>query len=184
MNDYAKAHFSTEQSSSCEDARLQAPDVNQERPDGLEEASREGAQAPDAEPLLSAGASFPKEARLRAPGEFRKVYSSGARYDGRFMTAFVERNGLGRHRLGVTVSRKTSPRAVLRNRAKRLLREAFRLSGAELAALAGGYDVVLNGKRSLLEVRLDEPLAEFRDIVARVAKAERLKETGAGLGSE
>lgn len=184
MNDYAKAHFSTEQSPSCEDARLPAQDVDQERPDGLEEAAGEGTQAPDSEPLLSAGRGLPKESRLRAPGEFRKVYASGARYDGRFMTAFVEHNGLGRHRLGVTVSRKTSTRAVLRNRAKRLLREAFRLSGAELTRLAGSYDLVLNGKRSLLDVRLDGPLKEFRDIVARVAKAERATETGAGLGSE
>lgn len=184
MNDYAKAHFSTEQSPSREDARLQAPDVNEERPDGLEASPREGAQAPDAEPLLKGGASFPKEARLRSPGEFRRVYASGARYDGRFMTAFVERNELGRHRLGVTVSRKTSTRAVQRNRAKRLLREAFRLSGAELGALEAHYDMVLNGKRSLLETRLAEPLKELREIVARVRRAERAGVSAPELGSE
>jgi ribonuclease P protein component len=184
MNDYAKAHFSTEQSPSREDARIQAQDVNEERPDGLEASPREGPQAPDAEPLLKGGAAFPKEARLRTPGEFRRVYTSGARYEGHFMTAFVERNGLDRHRLGVTVSRKTSTRAVQRNRAKRLLREAFRLSGAELGTLGATYDVVLNGKRSLLDTRLAEPLTEFREIVARVGRAERADSVAPELGSE
>ncbi len=172
MNDYAKAHFSTEQSPSCEDARLQASHVNEERPDGLKETPGEGTQASDAEPLLKRGEGFPKEARLRSSAEFRRVYASGARYDGRFMTAFVMPNGLGRHRLGVTVSRKTSTRAVLRNRAKRLLREAFRLSGGELEVLGKSYDLVLNGKRSLLNVRVEGPLREFRDIIARVSKDE------------
>lgn len=184
MNDYAKAHFSTEQSPPREDARLQASHVDQERPDGLKKAPGEGPQAPDAEPLLKRAASFPKEARLRSPAEFRRVYTSGARYDGRFMTAFVTPNGLGRHRLGVTVSRKTSPRAVSRNRAKRLLREAFRLSGGELKALGKSYDLVLNGKRSLLSVRVFEPLEEFRGIVARVAKGELPEAPAPGVGSE
>ena len=184
MNDYAKAHFSTEQSSSCEDARIQAPHVDQERADGLKETPREGAQTPDAEPLLKRGEGFSKDARLRSPAEFRRVYNSGARYDGRFMTAFVLANELGRHRLGVTVSRKTSPRAVARNRAKRLLREAFRLSGGELEALRNGFDLVLNAKRSLLSVRLAEPLKEFRDVIARVLKDERAAAAASRLGSD
>lgn len=184
MNDYAKAHFPTKQSPTREDARLQAPYVNQERPAGLEKAAGEGAQTPDAVALLNQGKGFPKSARLRNSAEFRRVYASGRRYDGRYMTAFVLTNSSDSQRLGITASRKMDTRAVLRNRAKRLLREAFRLSGAELGDLGKSYDWVLNARRSLLEVQLAEPLREFREIVARVMKDERDSAFSSGLGSD
>lgn len=92
------------------------------------------------------------------------------------MTAFVASARSGQqHRLGITASRKVSRSAVGRNRVKRLLRESFRLSGAELAGLRHSYDWVLNAKRSLLEVKLAAPLDEFRRIVERVASDERTR---------
>lgn len=109
---------------------------------------------------------------LRESEEFRVVYARGERYNGRFMTAFVLPNDAGQQRLGVTASRKTSGRAVERNRMKRLLRDSFRLNGETLAALQTKYDWVLNARRSLLDVKLNEPLEEFRRIAARVASNE------------
>jgi ribonuclease P protein component len=55
-----------------------------------------------------------------------------------------------------------------RNRAKRLLREAFRLSRVELNELTTKFDWVLNARRSLLDVKLEKPLAEFRQILEKV----------------
>ncbi len=89
------------------------------------------------------------------------------------MTAFVLPNALERQRFGVTASRKTSVRAVERNRMKRLLRESFRLSSATLAGLQTNYDWVLNARRSLLIVKSVEPMEEFQRIVARVAMDEQ-----------
>ena len=88
------------------------------------------------------------------------------------MSAFVLANGCDNHRLGVTVSRKISPRAVGRNRAKRLLRETFRLKGDLLEKLQLKYDFVLNGRQSLLSVKIAAPLEEFARIVQRVAADE------------
>jgi ribonuclease P protein component len=115
---------------------------------------------------------LPKETHLRNSGEFQRVYAAGRRYDGRYLSAFVLDNQLPHHRFGITASRKAIGNAVERNRSKRLLREAFRLSAEALAEMQGKYDWVLNARRALLDTKLDAPLAEFQRIVARAASDE------------
>ncbi len=72
------------------------------------------------------------KAYLRGSNDFQKVYRLGKRYEGALMTAFVLRNNLSHNRLGVTASRKAIGNAVKRNRAKRLLKETFRLRSPSL----------------------------------------------------
>jgi ribonuclease P protein component len=112
------------------------------------------------------------QTHLRKAVEFRRVYAGGKRLDGRLMTAFALPNALEHHRLGITASRKAVGNAVERNRAKRLLRETFRLSADSLGILEARYDWVLNARSSLLSVKLQSSLEDFQGIISQLAARE------------
>jgi len=162
----AEENFSAKQPTTRQKARVSRPDGDQERPGRPEAPPSEGPQAPDAASLLSF--DFPKEARLRKRAEFLRVYEQGDRIEGRYMTVFILPNSADRHRVGITATKKAIGKAHDRNRAKRLLRETFRLSRLELSAVEPKLDVVLNARRAILWVKLEKPLAEFRSIVGRL----------------
>jgi len=112
------------------------------------------------------------KAHLRGSNDFQKVYRTGKRYEGVYLTAFVAPNCLEQHRLGVTASRKAIGKAVDRNRAKRLLRETFRVTGDRLNSLLKRYDWVLNARKTLLTPQSRNRVEEFERIVTSVARDE------------
>jgi ribonuclease P protein component len=109
---------------------------------------------------------------LRGSNDFQKVYRQGKRYDGVLMTAFVLPNNLSHDRLGVTASRKALGNAVQRNRAKRLLKETFRVKRPSLSGLLQRYDWVINAKRRLPSFKVTAVIEEFERLISKVANEE------------
>jgi len=74
---------------------------------------------------------FSKQVRLLRASDFERVFNARQSTSNGWLVLYGAANELGHPRLGMTVSRRVG-NAVVRNRWKRLLREAFRLSQAEL----------------------------------------------------
>ncbi len=87
--------------------------------------------------------SFPKEKKLVSNAQFKAVLShkQRRRFSDRVITLYLAENDCGYSRLGVSVG-KSHGNAVVRNRLKRLLREAFRQS-QESRRAGTGLDYVL-----------------------------------------
>ena len=76
---------------------------------------------------------------LKQNYEFRRLYQKGASSAGNCMVLYCRKNKLGHNRLGLTASVKLG-HAVVRNRARRRLREVYRLNSNRLSA---GWDIIL-----------------------------------------
>jgi ribonuclease P protein component len=90
---------------------------------------------------------------LRRPADFEAVLRSGGRFSSRNFVLRASANDLDHPRLGIIAGRKSARRAVDRNRAKRLVREAFRAALEKL----GGHDVAIQ-LRSDLRGELNDAL--------------------------
>lgn len=99
--------------------------------------------------------------RIRKTAEFRAVYARKARASDQCLLVYARENGLDHPRLGLSVSRKVG-NAIVRNRWKRLIREAFRLN---LTQLPQGVDLVVIPKQS--------PAPPFREVEASLCGVAR-----------
>jgi ribonuclease P protein component len=113
--------------------------------------------------VTAASSKFPKSKRLLKHPDFQRVYQSGRRqFTGNVTVFYLRRDGPeagAGPRVGFTVGRVLGE-SVERNRIKRKMREAVRLSWA---ACEGAVDVVFNPRKSVLTL----PFAVLVDEVAR-----------------
>src|ERR1700693_434070 len=104
---------------------------------------------------------FRPDERIRRRADFQQVYEHGARTHGLYSTLFILPSALDVGRLGIAATKRLGG-AVVRNRAKRLIREVFRRND-----IAPGFDIVVVPRRELLTTSLTTLEAEYRASVTR-----------------
>jgi ribonuclease P protein component len=112
---------------------------------------------------------------VRKRAEFERIQGTGERVDTRhFVFVLALQSNPGQARLGITASRRIG-NAVVRNRAKRLVREAFR---ATSQLWPRGVDVVVIVRKPLGDVKLPAVVEEWqgasRGLAKRVEKLSRV----------
>ena len=75
--------------------------------------------------------TFPKRERLQRGFQFRRVYEQGRKVEGKLAVIYVLEAAPEDRAIGVVTSRRIG-NAVVRNRARRLLRETYRLNKRKL----------------------------------------------------
>ncbi|MCI0359060.1 MAG: ribonuclease P protein component [Planctomycetaceae bacterium] len=105
--------------------------------------------------------SFPRKLRLRSQAEFDRVYRAKVFAADEVLVINACASDLAHPRLGLSVSKKVGS-AVTRNRWKRLIREAFRLSRAELPS---GIDLVARPQKGA-----EPDLAAIRKSLVELAR--------------
>lgn len=106
--------------------------------------------------------------RVRKRAEFERIQRDGERVNTRRFVLILSRQLEGTHpsRLGVTASRRVG-NAVVRNRAKRVVREAFR---ATTDLFRDGVDLVVIVRAPLGDARLGEVIDEWRAAGAAISR--------------
>lgn len=109
---------------------------------------------------------FTKSQRVRRRGEFQKVFDTGVRVHGRYLTLLMTPAAGPRSRLGIVASRKLGA-AVARNRAKRLIREVFRQHPPRVG---GAVDVLVIPRRELFDAVFSSLEEDFQNACRRAAR--------------
>lgn len=92
---------------------------------------------------------FSRSHRVIKSSIFREAFQNDRQYRGKFMVMWLRSGQDAGLRLGVVAGKRSFRKAVERARAKRLLREAYRLNRFRFH---GDYDVILMARRRMMDV--------------------------------
>ncbi len=112
--------------------------------------------------------ALPVTRRLRRRVEFQRVFDQGRRAHGRYLTIVAASSKAADSRLGIVASRKIGG-AVVRNRAKRLIREAFRTGVPPASAV----DLVVIAKPGSASLTADELGTDYLTTLKRLGLSKK-----------
>ena len=112
--------------------------------------------------------SLPPARRIRRRGEFQRVFDAGRRAHGRYLTIIATPAAGAASRLGIVASRKLGG-AVVRNRAKRLIRQVFRSEPGP----ATPSDLVVIPKAAVTKVNATHVASDYQMTLKRLGLSNR-----------
>jgi ribonuclease P protein component len=122
---------------------------------------------PSGRTTVATSARFERAERVRRRPDYQRIYDSGVKVHSAYFTLFALPNASPLGRLGIAATRKLGG-AVVRNKAKRLIREVFRRN-----KIAPGFDIVIVPKRDLVDASLATLENEFRHAFERSLRRRR-----------
>jgi ribonuclease P protein component len=100
---------------------------------------------------------------IRASKDFSRVYNRGRSKANPVLVMYVLSNGKEYNRIGISVSKKVG-KSVVRNRVKRLIKEAYRKYSGRIAK---GYDLVLIARMQAKEMEYKDIEKWMADLLVR-----------------
>lgn len=113
---------------------------------------------------------LPRRHRLRRAHDFARVRKEGRPWPHALLVLSAASNGMDVTRVGFVVGKRVG-KAHVRNRVKRILREAIR---RQLPCLYEGYDLVISGKPAVA----DQPYAQVEAALLRQLRQAHLLKSG------
>ncbi|HEY8464751.1 MAG TPA: ribonuclease P protein component [Bacillota bacterium] len=110
---------------------------------------------------------------LKKNSEFQNIFSQGHSINGRYMVVYFLKNQSENNRFGFCVGKKIGT-AVIRNRIKRLLREAVRQS---VVWEFSGWNLILIARQPITKASLNDLISEFNLLLSK-AKLKQLSLEG------
>ncbi|NLY82112.1 MAG: ribonuclease P protein component [Clostridiales bacterium] len=100
---------------------------------------------------------------LRNQKDFSAVYRYGKSKSDRFLVLLYKKNNLSYNRIAFLASKKVG-NSVRRSRARRLMREAYRLTEIKITE---GYDIVIVARKTINDVKCMEVEKSLRSAIKR-----------------
>jgi ribonuclease P protein component len=127
--------------------------------------ARAAPRAASALPFEPGRSGLSRSDRLRGAAAFARVFHNGRRLEASRIELLVAPVPEGPGRIGYVIGRKQLPRAVDRNRLRRMLREALRVR----RATTQGFDIVLRLSQTCAPADLPAVAAEARALLDSLA---------------
>lgn len=104
-----------------------------------------------------------RQNRIYENKDYNFIYKNGKRIAGKYIIIFIRKNTLNINRFGIVCSKKVG-KAVIRNRAKRQLREIIRKNMDQLHT---GYDIILICRSSIRGEAFKDIEKDFLNLMKR-----------------